>query len=553
MKYDIDCLIIGNNETDFGDYVGQVEMMGLDSGSFQDLFPNYIYHENKPYNAKQIYNLFSNEQVDMSEVFSATIAYLATFLNKHNLTYDYVMTFQDGKEDLIDKLKNKKIATIAITTTLYVSVFPIIEIMNLVKEYCSDTKIIVGGPFVTTQCKVLDRMSLQYLLKSINADFYINSSQGELALTNIIKAVINNTNYDEIDNIYYKNGNEYLFTRNIEENNLLSENLVKWDLFDEIGGYVNLRTSISCPFSCSFCAFPEHAGKYQVISVADIEKELDAIEAKGTVKSIFFVDDTLNVPGERFKELLKLMIRKQYSFHWYSHYRCQFADEETVKLMKESGCEGVFLGIESGSDSILTNMNKRATKEMFKKGIELLKENDIMIQASYIIGFPGETEETIQETIDFINSTEVDFYRVQLWYCDTTTRIYKEGKKKFGIQGSQFEWKHNTMDCKTAINHLKSMTLNLKNHIRIPNYFDIDAVIRLKHSNVSKEKILEFLNIFNDCVKDKIYFGEKENISKERINQFQNCCFYNNYNHDYNQIKEQDDSNEEIIDIEFDL
>ncbi len=544
MNFDIDCLLIGNNDTDFNEYVKQVRKMGDDSGAHHDLRSNYIYIDNKAYNAKQVYNYYDEKKVDLSEVFSATNAYLGTYLHKHGLTFDYINAYQDDKSKLKKLLLNKKIGLVAITTTLYVSVFPIMEIMKFIKEYNPDVKVIVGGPFVTTQAKTLDKDSLMYLLKMIGADFFINSSQGEWALVSVLKAMKKNTSYDEIHNLFYKRDEDYIFTEIMEEDNRLSENMVKWELFTDIGQYLNLRTSISCPFSCSFCAFPEHAGKYQIVSVEDIEKELDAIEAKKTVKSVFFVDDTLNVPGERFKELLRMMIRKKYSFNWYSHYRCQFTDEETAQLMKESGCEGVFLGIESGSDKILSYMNKKATTEQYRKGISLLKKYGITMQASFIIGFPGETEDTIKETINFIKTTEIDYYRVQLWYCDTTTRIYREGRERFGITGSQFEWNH-TMDTKTATQYMNDITLQITDKIRIPNYFDIDAVIRLKHNGVDKQSIDEFLKIFHECVQDKLLYGD-ENITAERERQFR-AFFYRDV---MNGMKE----NSELTDVlDFDF
>lgn len=527
MEYKIDCLLIGHNEVDFNEYVNTVKKMGVNSGAYKDLLSNYININNKAYNAKQVYNYFANKQVDLNEVFSATIAYLGTFLNKHELSFDYIKNFHKYKDKLKELLITKKIISVAITTTLYVSVFPIMEILNFIRKNNKDVKIIIGGPFITTQYKVLDAQTFQYLLKTINADFYINSSQGELALTNVLKAIKNKLSYDDIYNIIYKKDNQYIFTDLLEEQNKLSENMVKWDLFNDVGSYLNVRTTISCPFTCSFCAFPEHAGKYQTASVTCIEKELDAIEAKKTVKSIFFVDDTLNVPGERFKELLKMMIRKNYSFNWYSHYRCQFADEETVKLMKDSGCEGVFLGIESGSDIILSNMNKKVTSEQFIKGIRLLKEYDITTHASFIMGFPGETRETVKETMDFIHHSDVDYFRVQLWYCDITTPIYRQGKEEFGITGSQFEWKHNTMDSKTAIQYMNDINFSIKDRIHIPNYFDMDAIVRLRRSGISKKMIDKFLIVFNDCVKDRLIADSDHNISQEREKQFR-ALFSNN-------------------------
>ena len=76
----------------------------------------------------------------------------------------------------------------------------------------------------------------------------------------------------------------------------------------------NIRTSISCPFSCAFCGFPEHAGKYQTVNVELIERELKSVDRMESVKSVYFIDDTFNVPVKRFKEILRMMIRNRFKF-----------------------------------------------------------------------------------------------------------------------------------------------------------------------------------------------------------------------------------------------
>ncbi len=84
-----------------------------------------------------------------------------------------------------------------------------------------------------------------------------------------------------------------------------------------------------------------------------------------------FIDDTFNVPLPRFKDLGRLMIQEQYNFNWFSYFRCSNSDEEAFDLMAKSGCKGVFLGIESGSPSILKNMNKAATIERYAEGTKI--------------------------------------------------------------------------------------------------------------------------------------------------------------------------------------
>ena len=128
-----------------------------------------------------------------------------------------------------------------------------------------------------------------------------------------------------------------------------------------------------------------------------IEKELDSMHELGNVSNAVFIDDTFNVPFPRFKEICRMMIRNKYTFNWFSYFRCSNSDEEAIELMAQSGCKGVFLGIESGSPTILKNMNKSATVEKYAQGIEWLRQYGILTFASIITGFPGETEATVQE------------------------------------------------------------------------------------------------------------------------------------------------------------
>lgn len=525
MSQNIDCLIIGHNQMNFKDYEEMVGSMGKDSEAYQDLNLNYIMYNNKPLTAGESFNTFykeagnSNEAINLGELFSATIAYLGTYINKKGYSFDYINSFQDEKAELVEKLKNNNILTIAITTTLYISSYPIIEIISLIRKYNTTAKIIVGGPFVSTNARTQDEMTLDYIFCSLDADFFINNSQGEFALVEIITAIKKGLPFDGIDNIYYKTKSGYKHNKMIPENNILSQNMVDWSLFGErVGRFATVRTAISCPFSCAFCGFPQHAGKYQTVDVDEIEKEWRELDSIGTVKSIYIIDDTFNVPRERFKEILKMMIRNKFSFKWHSYFRCQFADEEIISLMKESGCEGVFLGIESGSQEILNNMNKSSTVEKYRYGMELLRKYEILTNASFIVGFPGETYKTVQETVRFIEETKPDFYRVQLWYNEPITPIAKQ-KDKYGIKGSQFKWSHKTMDSKTGVKLVNEIFQTVKNSIWMPQYnFDSASIFLIMENGISVEQIREFMTCFQLGIVEKLKNPNQKSISAELEN-----------------------------------
>jgi radical SAM PhpK family P-methyltransferase len=474
--------------------------------------------------------------LSMGETFSAAVAYLGTFLNKNGLSFDYVNSFQSGKEELAEKLRQENILTIAIITTLYVAVFPILEIVDFIRTYNRTAKIVIGGPFVSTQARMLKAEALDYLFAAAGADFYVNSSQGEAALVKIIRALKENLPLEQIHNIYYKKGDKFAAAPISIENNKLCENMVNWNLFARgAGEHVNARTAISCPFSCAFCGFPRRAGKYQTAPVEAIEKELDQIKEIKSIKSIYFIDDTFNVPLDRFKDILRMMIKKDYEFSWHSYFRCQFSDRETIELMKESRCEGVFLGIESGSDQILKNMNKSAAVEKYMEGISLLKEYGILTFGSFIVGFPGETLETVRDTVKFIEESGLDFYRPQLWYCESITPIWQE-KEKYDIQGESFEWRHAAMDSKTACDCIDDIFLSVKNSIYVPQYnFDFDTLLRLVHRGMSPDRVKDFLNAFNRGVKDKLRAASSspKEVDYEVIKQIKKSCTGNSEGQTY--------------------
>jgi radical SAM PhpK family P-methyltransferase len=542
MTKSIDCLIIGHNQMDFRKHEEMVRKMGIDSPAHRDLNNNFLQFNNQAFNAAEIFDLFrfdgksSNSSqsngsfhfkpLSQLETFSAAIAYLGTYLYRRGFTFDYVNSFQDEKEDLAEKLKQENILTIAVTTTYYVSSFPLIEIINFIREHNQTAKIVVGGPYIGTRVRALDAVELECLFEStLGADFYVNSSQGEATLVKIIQALKNNTPCDQINNIYYKTGKGLASTPILSENNKLSDNMVNWDLFNHsVGGFTNIRTSISCPFSCAFCRFPKYAGKYQTAGVEDIEKELNLLNKVETIKCVYIIDDTFNIPLKRLKDILRMMIRNKYRFNWYSFFRCSQTDREAVQLMKESGCQGVYLGLESGSDQILKNMNKVATVDKYYKGIEFLKEVGIVTYGNFIIGFPGETYQTVRDTIRLIQQSEIDFYRAQLWFCEPAAPIWQQ-REKFKIEGANFEWSHKTMDSRTASDMIDEIVFTIEKTLWVPHFdFNFDAVWRLVHRGVSMEQIRKFLTGFRTGLRDKLKDPSQREISFDVVNQLKEAC-----------------------------
>lgn len=489
---------------------------------------NYVNYKGLKMLIQDIYNeLCCNDRtnrISMSNQFSATIAYLGSFLDRRGLSFDYVNSFIENKEKLQLLIREKQPLTIAIPTTYYSSTQPISEIISFVRKENSEAKIIVGGPFVFRLIRTCGENKIKKMIKECGADVFVCGSQGELALANTVQAIRDSKELEHIPNIIYIDENGDVKFNHIElEDNILNQNMIKWSLFhkDELKN-VAVRTSNSCPFRCSFCSFPVNNKKYDSLDVNLIDQELSTLSNLG-VESIQFVDDTFNIPIHRFKELLRRMIKNKYSFHWHSFIRCQYLDEETVQLMKESKCEGVHLGIESGNQQVLDNMNKQVTIDKYERGINLLNKYEIPSFASFIIGFPGETKQSIEETIGFINRLSPTFYIMSIWFADILSPIVIDGHK-FGLQGSGIKWKHNTMNITEAREALYHVFQSVQNSVYLPEEgFDFTGAVGLLHKGMSIDQVKKFISLFNQATKEKIFSNQTE-IKNEYLQQMIRLC-----------------------------
>ena len=146
-----------------------------------------------------------------------------------------------------------------------------------------------------------------------------------------------------------------------------------------------------------------------------------------------------------------MMVRRDFGIEWFSYFRCGHAKQPWVyDLMYESGCRGVLLGIESGDNRVLANMDKRATVEDYRFGIEQLSSRGIFTHASFVVGFPGESDETVQNTIDLLNECRPDTFAVNHWYYLHSTPIHRRAAE-FGLTGEGYTWSHSTMSSEQAM------------------------------------------------------------------------------------------------------
>lgn len=507
---ELDCVVVGYNEGDFQDYRLMCERSGPTSPEWQIYRKEHLEIDGRPMPWMDVLSTLRNratgrsDRYHVGEVFNLAGLYLTNFLRRHGIRTDAVSLF-GAEQERLARLLAERPAVVAITTTFYVNILSVTPIVDFVRRHSPTSHIVVGGPLIDNLC--LDGITdeVQDLFHGMGADSYVRESQGEHALTELCQAVLRGRPLEEVANLITCPKDDWVANRRRPEANDLDACAIDWQSFtpDQIGMTAQTRTARSCAFKCSFCDYPTRAGALTTASVDTVRRELRAMAELG-VKNLVFVDDTFNVPPKRFKELCRMMIEEDLGLDWYSYFRCSNArDEETFDLAAQSGCRGVFLGIESGDADILANMNKLAQDSQYRAGIARLKERGITTFASIIVGFPGENERTMQNTIDFVNETGPTFWRAQPWWGNPRSPVYRN-KEVYGIEGAAYDWSHATMNSKEAAAWCDKMFDRVTESVWLPLYdFDFWSLPYLEGKGLGVDELVPLLRTTQELMRER--------------------------------------------------
>ncbi len=204
--------------------------------------------------------------------------------------------------------------------------------------------------------------------------------------------------------------------------------------------YVSLYTTRGCPAQCTFCLWPQttsgHAWRKR--STDDVAREMaKAKEYWPYVKEFFFDDDTFNIQKARTIELCAKL--KPLGLTWSCTSRVT-TDYETLKAMREAGCRLLIVGYESGDQQILKNIKKGATIERARQFTKDAHKLGLVIHGDFILGLPGETRETIQNTIAFAKELDVETIQVSVAHAYPGTELFDFAvKNNFMVNGKMVD------------------------------------------------------------------------------------------------------------------
>jgi len=177
---------------------------------------------------------------------------------------------------------------------------------------------------------------------------------------------------------------------------------------------VEIFTGRGCPNQCTFCAWPQTltGRRYRVRSISSVLDEFAWIEANLKVKEVFFEDDTFTISKERVLEFCKGYQERGLSVTWSCNARANTLDFETMQAMKKANCRLLIAGYESGVDSILLAIKKGITTDQIRTFAEDARKARLLVHGDFIIGLPGETKETIEQTKKLIREVKPDILQV---------------------------------------------------------------------------------------------------------------------------------------------
>ena len=199
--------------------------------------------------------------------------------------------------------------------------------------------------------------------------------------------------------------------------------------------YVSLYTTRGCPAQCTFCLWPQTLSGHPWLkrSTDDVAAEMSKVKAYWPeVKEFFFDDDTFNIQKARTIELCAKL--KPLGLTWSCTSRVT-TDYETLKAMKEAGCRLLIVGYESGDQQILKNIKKGATIERARQFTKDCHKLGLVVHGDFIMGLPGETHETINNTINFAKELDVETIQVSVAHAYPGTELYDYAVKNGFIVG----------------------------------------------------------------------------------------------------------------------
>jgi radical SAM superfamily enzyme YgiQ (UPF0313 family) len=355
------------------------------------------------------------------------LALIAAILEKEG----YPVKFLDANamgltpEDVSGKVSGADVVGI---TAMTPTVGTALSIAHHIKQRNPGLKIVMGGAHVTL-------LPEETLASSPDIDIIIRG-EGDETVIELLRALEEKRPLDNVAGISYRVDGKVIHTADrtstVDMDSLPypAFHLLPWQRYKPHpphGMYMPfgaIVTSRGCPYRCAYCSKPVFGSKFRAQSPERVVKEVAYLKEKFGVKEIAFYDDSFTLDKKRVHAICEKIIENKLKIAWTCETRVNLVDKELLKHMKQAGCYAVAYGIESASPEIIKTLQKDITLEQVTEAVHDSKEVGLQVIGYFMLGSPGETPETIQQTIDFAKKLKVDFAQFSVTTPFPGTELY---------------------------------------------------------------------------------------------------------------------------------
>ena len=295
---------------------------------------------------------------------------------------------------LLETFKPHLVGATAVTMT----VDNALEIIKDVKALDPSLITVMGGPHATF-------CASEMLMSFPQVDIVV-CGEGETTLVALVRAIQKKAAWNSVPGIAFRNGREITVTPPplpVDLNGLAQpdRSIIPLGRYLALGMPISMTTSRGCPFKCIFCVGRKMVGA--AVRYGHPKRIVDEMETLGRLgfHQINLADDLFTANRRHCVSVCSEILRRRLTTPWTAFARVDTVTREILEKMKQAGCTAVSFGVESGSPEMLSRINKGITLDQVVHAVALCLECGIAPHASFILGLPGETRQTLEETVAF--------------------------------------------------------------------------------------------------------------------------------------------------------
>ena len=343
---------------------------------------------------------------------SLGLLYLSAYLKKHG--YSDISLIDMNDERLLPSSIDADIVGIYSNTPQFPTAVKLIHKLKKINT-AKDPLYVLGGPHVSGKPE-----------EGLQESDIVVAGEGERAILDIVRRKEHSENQQRVIRCEYIKDIDSL---PFPDRDLIDIKSYKYYLDGRLT--TTVVTSRGCPYGCNFCANNAWGKSLRMRSPGNVADEVGMLKDKYGYGSFMFFDDTMTVNKRRMAEICGLL--KTLKIIYRCFIRSDTVDGAILKDMRDSGCVEVGMGMESGSERILKIVNKGETVRKNMEAVKLCHKAGIRVKGFLIIGLPGESEESVRETADFLEEAKLDDLDISIFTPYPGSYIYKN-KEKFDIK-----------------------------------------------------------------------------------------------------------------------